>query len=614
MPSPGHIVSPRPSRGRVDRARAVVAVVAPADPCLVQAAFAAAAVLLALAAAACPGRPTSDAGVADAGAVDDAGARDDGGVLVDSGKPPGGFLGRDAGVGDAGHDAGMLDGGDAGAEDGGGDGGPPPPPVVRLVPLVGPDVEELAVVQPLAGASGSGDALLVAGRASIGATLGDPPASLGAPGAVAFIAAVDGDVAWVLRVDGAAAAYVHDLAPLVDGGFAFVGEVDRRTGAAGPTSFGPDAGACPDERSRDGYVARAGDDGALAWARCFSDRDPLRGAAVVAVRALGDGTLIVLGTAVGDRLWTSTSADRADELHVDGGPRGGGGALDGGAANDGGANDGGANDGGVVMPHVAGAGSVFVARLAPDGDVLWLLRLGAATRRGVGLDVDGDGTIIVAGLADGMHRFVDRAGVATTLQGWPTDSLFLLRLDADGRGLGLVEGGGSFARDRGGDVAILHDGRVVVVTAAEHPASLADGTVVDAPRWAVAQVFDADLAPVDAVVVPWATGVADVEPDGAGGVLVSGAGTDGPVADGFPDDEAHAFLAHVDADGVVAWTARARGATWARGGRARRGDDGAIGWATTFAATTGALVLDGDGGVVPATGGLDGAAVVLPPP
>jgi hypothetical protein len=125
-----------------------------------------------------------------------------------------------------------------------------------------------------------------------------------------------------------------------------------------------------------------------------------------------------------------------------------------------------------------GETDAFVAKYAPDGELVWARNFGGWVAYATDVAVDAGGAIVVMGWFDGTMGFAEDggpepAGAPLVSRGGGYD-LFLVKLDADGNVL-WVRGLGGPGADYGGDVDVGEDGAIVMTGAIGDGADLGAG-------------------------------------------------------------------------------------------------------------------------------------------
>lgn len=260
---------------------------------------------------------------------------------------------------------------------------------------------------------------------------------------------------------------------------------------------------------------------------------------------------------------------------------------------------------GAMLHRSAGGSDVLLARLSPDGDIRWTLRLGGAgDERAAGLALDattGELTVAldVSGRADLAGAVVESAGGV---------DVAVARFTPDGRLRHVARLGGP-GDDHAAGVAALADGAIVAATF-EETATVAASSLVSAGGRDVALV-----AFTAAGALRWARRLGGAGDDAARAVAVGNLG-DVYAAGSFEgladyggalltsDGGADVFVASLTAAGANRWSRRFGG----------RGDDRAEGLAARDdLALTGSFegLADFGGALLTSAGGRDGFVVAL---
>ena len=221
---------------------------------------------------------------------------------------------------------------------------------------------------------------------------------------------------------------------------------------------------------------------------------------------------------------------------------------------------------GDVTLTSAGGSDIFVAKVDPQGNVVWAQRAGGSsedilyTDRGVGIAVDGSGNALVTGDFEGTAEFGD-----TTLTSVGGSDVFVAKVDAQGNVVWAQRAGSSPGDDTGFAIAVDGSGNALVTGEFLDTAEFGEATLTSTGS------YDAFIAKYDAQGnVVWAeraggSGIDSGEAtavDGSGNALVAGVfrGTaEFGAATLTSAGSFDAFVAKVDAQGNVVWAERAGG-------------------------------------------------------
>ena len=254
--------------------------------------------------------------------------------------------------------------------------------------------------------------------------------------------------------------------------------------------------------------------------------------------------------------------------------------------------------GGTTLTAV-GDSDVFVARLAPNGTVTWVVGAGGGGTDSVaGLAAFADGSSVVTGEFAGTATFG-----ATSLTSAGDGDGFALRIAADGSISWAIRGGGT-GRDRFEDVATLADGSSVVVASVDGATDIA-GTAL--PGRGGADGVAARLFPDGTVT--WARSLGDSGYDNGkavaafpdGSLVVTGGFTDTATFAGAPlvsTGGTDTYVMRLAANGTPAWAVAGGGAGLDQPNGidiTPAGDIVVAGLTTSASATFGGTVLTGYG-------------------
>jgi hypothetical protein len=242
----------------------------------------------------------------------------------------------------------------------------------------------------------------------------------------AFLAKYDfnGNFQWAKTWGGAGTIYTDGPSVAPDGlGHVYVAGMFGNVVTLGPATVDFDPGAGVDNHTSVGgqidvFVSKFDTDGNFIWARTWG--------------GAGNDCGSVLVAPAGDIFVSGYFADTVD---FDPGP-------------------------GVDTRAAAGGSDIFLSKLDPDGNVLWVKAWGGTGNDSAGFRVDGSGNIFAAGYFAGTVDFDPGTGVDSRASAGGSDA-FLSKLDANGNFLWAQTWGGTGA-DSAYNIALDATGNVYV--------------------------------------------------------------------------------------------------------------------------------------------------------